>query len=537
VLALPSFNADRGPFGVAPETFERATRLAARLPRAAGAFLAVFDGAELRLQCLAGRHTPSPDVGTHFGSADDITAAIAPFVMVRDVSTETWPDRHPAVHEFSAESFLSAPLASSDGTIWGCLCVFDVARRSWSVDDMELLVELSSSIAAAIELRLLKRTLIETDPPAQGAPTARPSEIGGNADAAPAGQRPVGDLLKVIAVASNEATTRMQVLQSCVDTVCEHTGWLVGHAYLVSCGRLVPASLWHFADAEKYQLFREASEVAALGSDRGLIGTALGTGEATWSVDLAASLPYLRATVARRAGLRSGIALPVLVQDEVVAVLEFYSDESRRPTEQRLALMADVAAQLGRVFERERARNMLEEHAEQVRAKALTDELTGLHNRRGFFEEGPERLRVAHRDGRHIALFFVDLNGMKLINDQFGHEYGDRALVDTADLLREGFRGGDLLARLGGDEFAVFASDVSLDELRALASRLQGQIDALNASHRRPYRLSASVGAAIYADGETASFEELLSRADTLMYAEKRRRAETDARRAPQRVM
>jgi GGDEF domain-containing protein len=77
----------------------------------------------------------------------------------------------------------------------------------------------------------------------------------------------------------------------------------------------------------------------------------------------------------------------------------------------------------------------------------------------------------------------------------------------------------------------VFASHESLDELNALGSRLQGEIDTLNASHRRPYRLSASVGAAIYEHGEPASFEELISRADTLMYEEKRKSPSHAARK------
>jgi len=453
-------------------------------------------------------------------------------VRVGDAATEAWPKGHPAVADFGAVAFISAPIVGSDGRTLGCLCVFDRSRRPWSDDEADLITELATSIGASIEVRTLNQDVREVDgatPSVTRLKLPKPAMPG--SDATPEEPEGEGDLLKAVAVASNEATTRMQVLQSCLDRVCAHMGWLVGHAYLVSCNRLVPASLWHLADPDKHRLFREASEVAALGSDRGLVARALNTGEPSWSIDLASDLPYLRAAVAARAGLRSGLALPVLVQDEVLAVLEFYSEKTSCPSERVLSLMADVTTQLGRVFEREKARSMLEEHAEQVRAKALTDELTSLHNRRGFFEEGPQRLRVANRDGHSVALFFVDLNGMKLINDEFGHEYGDRALVDTADLLRETFRGGALIARLGGDEFAVLASHASLDELHALGSRLQGEIDTLNASHRRPYRLSASVGAAIYEHGEPASFEELISRADTLMYEEKRKSPSHAARK------
>jgi diguanylate cyclase (GGDEF)-like protein len=496
------------------------------MSRAAGAFLALVDEGRLRLRSASGPSAVGPAIGGVLGSPGELGPVIAALLKVGDTAAEAWPEGHPAVSDFKARSFISAPVLWGGGHTIGCLCVFDAGRRTWSRDDADLLAELAASIGASIELQALgrRRDVGDRDSASDSvtrlklpAASVRQSEL---PPEEPAG---TGDLLRAVAVASNEATTRMQVLQSCLERVCGHMGWLVGHAYLVSCNRLVPASLWHLADPTKHRLFREASEVASLGSDRGLVARALNTGEASWSTDLASDLPYLRATVAERAGLRSGIALPVRVRDEVLAVLEFYCDQVSQPSERVLSLMAEVTAQLGRVFERERARSMLEEHAEQVRAKAATDELTGLHNRRGFFEEGPERLRLANRDARSVALFFVDLNGMKLINDQFGHEYGDRALVDTADLLRETFRGGNLIARLGGDEFAVLASHESTGELKVLGARLQGEIDALNASRRRPYRLSASVGAAIYEHGDSGSFEELISRADSLMYEQKRK--------------
>jgi diguanylate cyclase (GGDEF)-like protein len=500
---------------------------------ASGAFLALADAGQLRLRSLSRRGAGQPENGATLSPPGEIDRIIAAFVKVADATKEAWPSGHPAVTSFGAASFISAPVLWGSGSAaqaMGCLCVFDVRPRTWSRDESDLLAELATSIGASIELRSLRQDVGELEGGSESVIRLRPASDSLRVDSTAEDPAKTGDLLKAIAVAANEASTRMQVLQSSLDQVCAHMGWGVGHAYLVSCDRLVPASLWHLSDPEKHRLFREASEVAALDSDRGLVARALRTGIATWSNDLGSDLPYLRATVASRAGLKSGLALPVLVQDEVLAVLEFYCDQTSRPGEGVLSLMAEITSQLGRVFEREKARSMLEEHAEEVRAKALTDELTGLHNRRGFFEAGPERLRLANRDGRNVALFFVDLNGMKLINDQFGHEYGDRALVDTADLLRETFRANDLVARLGGDEFAVLASHDSLDGLNNLSARLQGEIDALNASRRRPYHLSASVGTAVHEHGESTTFEELISRADGLMYEEKRKSLRLAAR-------
>src|SRR5206468_4904169 len=92
---------------------------------------------------------------------------------------------------------------------------------------------------------------------------------------------------------------------------------------------------------------------------------------------------------------------------------------------------------------------------------ALTDELTGLCNRRGFMAIAERQLKIGHRTGRGILLFFMDIDGMKQINDSFGHGEGDQVLRRTAKALKMTFRDSDVIARLGGDEFAVLAIEAS----------------------------------------------------------------------------
>lgn len=176
------------------------------------------------------------------------------------------------------------------------------------------------------------------------------------------------------------------------------------------------------------------------------------------------------------------------------------------------------------ITERKRTETELLRHAERLRALSLGDELTGLSNRRGFLELARQHLAQADRSGRPASLFFIDLNGMKPINDRLGHEAGDRLLADAAQILRSTFRGSDVLARLGGDEFVALAPDAGPAEIGALEARLRAALVAFNASSERPYRVSMSIGASLYDPRRPRPVEGLLAEADAKMYARKQAR-------------
>jgi diguanylate cyclase (GGDEF)-like protein len=147
--------------------------------------------------------------------------------------------------------------------------------------------------------------------------------------------------------------------------------------------------------------------------------------------------------------------------------------------------------------------------------------MTGLHNRRAFVTLGDQQLKVAYRTKRSMAVLFIDLDNMKLINDAFGHEEGDFALKEIGNVLRESFRESDLIARIGGDEFAIMALEVPIDSTEILIRRLREKTEAHNAAMGKPYHLSISVGVARYAPECPCPIEELLSQADASMYEEK----------------
>ncbi len=159
---------------------------------------------------------------------------------------------------------------------------------------------------------------------------------------------------------------------------------------------------------------------------------------------------------------------------------------------------------------------------EKLRTLSLTDELTGLYNRRGFFTLIEQVLRSARRQNRGVFMLYADLDNMKQINDSLGHQVGDRVLVDTANLLRATYRESDILARVGGDEFIVIPVGTGGDTIEAVASRLQRSTEAYNAKSNRGYKLSMSWGIAYYDPENPCSIDELLAQGDKAMYQRKK---------------
>jgi len=153
---------------------------------------------------------------------------------------------------------------------------------------------------------------------------------------------------------------------------------------------------------------------------------------------------------------------------------------------------------------------------------ANTDILTGLYNRRGFIALAEHQLRVADREKKNLILIYLDLNDMKRINDKFGHKEGDRALADTANILRKSFRESDVLGRLGGDEFAVLLTEPSERDIKQIiCEHIQQNLKSHNEQNGRSYLLSVSVGIAHYNPAKPCTLDELLTTADKLMYREK----------------
>jgi diguanylate cyclase (GGDEF)-like protein len=168
-------------------------------------------------------------------------------------------------------------------------------------------------------------------------------------------------------------------------------------------------------------------------------------------------------------------------------------------------------------------RYAIERHRLQrsLRELSLIDDLTGLHNRRGFMALAEQHLRMIKRKGAAL-LIYIDVDDLKRINDSHGHQEGNRALSVTSNVLRACFRQSDILARLGGDEFCVLMTDAGQDSVQQVRKRLQFRTDYVNGLSSWSFRLSLSVGIANVPVTHQPPLEQLLLIADGCMYEEKR---------------
>ena len=170
------------------------------------------------------------------------------------------------------------------------------------------------------------------------------------------------------------------------------------------------------------------------------------------------------------------------------------------------------------------------EREKALRSLTIVDELTKLYNRRGFLTLAERHLKLAARKKKGVYLLFADLDGLKHVNDTFGHLEGDRAIIDAAEVLRTCFRSADIIARLGGDEFTVFPLEADEGTGQILIQRLEAHLQAHNETYAaRGYRLSMSVGIAWFEPDSSWTIEQLLERADRALYRDKRRRVQPSA--------
>jgi len=156
----------------------------------------------------------------------------------------------------------------------------------------------------------------------------------------------------------------------------------------------------------------------------------------------------------------------------------------------------------------------------EIRSISVTDVLTGMQNRRGFFMQAEQSFKMAQRQGLASALIFVDIDRLKTINDSLGHEMGDHLIQDSAQVLNDSFRASDVVARMGGDEFAAFTVDASHPE--AILARIQNKIERFNQQADRPYEISFSTGIVQCDPSSHLTLGDYLAMADEKMYVQKR---------------
>ncbi|MEM6106632.1 sensor domain-containing diguanylate cyclase [Mycobacterium sp. 050272] len=238
--------------------------------------------------------------------------------------------------------------------------------------------------------------------------------------------------------------------------------------------------------------------------------------------------------------VKSLVMVPIRRRDPIGAIGNYWAEE-HQPTEQEVRLLQALADSISIAMENiqvyseleQRVRDRtaaLEQANEEIRQLSVTDEMTGLTNRRGFYLLAEQKLRGAHYLGHNSVLAFLDVDGLKRVNDEHGHEVGDMLIKDVADVLGATLCESDILARLGGDEFCIMVTE-SASDTSTLRDRVSQAFRAFNETSGRPYLLSASVGLVrAFADGPTTTVDALLTQADELMYEEKKSNANSRGR-------
>lgn len=201
----------------------------------------------------------------------------------------------------------------------------------------------------------------------------------------------------------------------------------------------------------------------------------------------------------------------------------------RQPRElnfQQLAALEALARQVSLKLELRRTTELLQKANVNLQNLSLTDDLTGLYNRRGFFLHAEQQLKLYHsrESERSVWLMVGDLDGLKQINDQFGHEVGSAAIRHAAETLTKTFRDADIISRLGGDEFAALMLN-TLDEVaKRVPARLESNLADFNAESGLPYKVAISIGMAKVQFRSDTSLVDIISEADEAMYENKRQR-------------
>ncbi len=180
------------------------------------------------------------------------------------------------------------------------------------------------------------------------------------------------NLLHGVAVAANKATCVEDAMRACLKEICTYTGWPIGHVYVASNdepGLLVPTNIWHIDDVERFATFKKITEETTFRTGIGLPGRVMESKRATWITDVGEDPNFPRARLADEIASHTGLGIPIIVADKVVAVLEFFSTSIYEPDETLLNVVDNIGNQLGRVIERDLADKEIRKSHEELKLR------------------------------------------------------------------------------------------------------------------------------------------------------------------------
>ncbi len=329
------------------------------------------------------------------------------------------------------------------------------------------------------------------------------------------------ELMAAVARHANGSSSQVEALQSTLVEICAHTGWVCGFVYVPNTDvvrKLELSSCW-LARGEGLDPFVATTRTARFLPRHGLPGRVYASAKAAWIEDVASDDNFPRKPDAISCGLRTGVAFPILIEDEVAAVVEFFAREAQAPDDDFLTILEAIGTQLGRVVERERTRRRLMHDATH-------DSLTGLPNRALFLTKLETRIDRARVDSNQsYSVLFIDLDRFKLINDSLGHRAGDALLLAITDRFGTALMQSDhshVLARLGGDEFVILLDQAPKEVGARIAEELLASLACPITIEGHQLYGSASIGVT---SGEFVygAAADVLRDADLAMYEAKGR--------------
>ena len=305
-----------------------------------------------------------------------------------------------------------------------------------------------------------------------------------------------------------EAETVEHAIPRLLRALGEKMGWEGGAYWAVVDGSVLKCRTTWTVEGLHLGDFEAATRASTFASGQGLPGRVLASGRPAFIEAVSADPNFPRASKAAEVGLTAAVALPLLAGGEVRGVIEYFTRQTRQAEPELIEMMEALAAQTGRFLTILSDRAQLVERLERL---SLTDELTGLPNRRAWNEGLLRELARARRRGEPLCVAMLDLDSFKSFNDRLGHPAGDAFLRELAHAWSTLLRGSDLLARYGGEEFALAFPSWPLASALTVVDRLRAAT---------PGALTCSAGLTAWREDESP--EELTHRADAALYEAKR---------------
>jgi len=340
------------------------------------------------------------------------------------------------------------------------------------------------------------------------------------------------EFLSQITTMANQAGSARELLASALEYISRFAGWSAAHAYIVggqgATRRMWPSNIWYSDPGLDISALKAETAGAIFDEGVGLPGQVWRSGEPVWLEDLTTSDNFPRHEGAVQSGMRAAFSVPVLVESEIAASLEFFGPNPTPQDAALLGLTAKAGTQLSRVIERDSAKARLYD--------AMHDSLTGLPSRPHFMREVEQALREYSLDRTAgFGVLFVDLDRFKMINESLGHAAGDVLLTQVGARLKAAIKQGTiaelpnsgdsaaLFARVGGDEFTLLVPRIRRpEEAFAVADRIHTVLSEPFRVEGHEVVTGASIGIAL-SSSEDRSADELVRHADMAMYHAKAR--------------